>query len=223
MTTQVEKLTDIENELSGQGDNIQDVENGINTINSNLTGGSQKSQIVDSSGNTITIDEHTMAITNIMHEHHEIHEGNHYFICGFETLASDALADFVVQTPDTTTAVHMVFGVHSTSRLEFYLYESVDAGSDGSAVTPFNNNRNSTNTSSLVVSKNPTINSLGTLLYSQSKGLAGATPAGADSAGIVDRLKEILLKRNTKYLFRIKSKDNGNIVSYCGEWYENGV
>ena len=57
------------------------------------------------------------------------------------------------------------------------------------------------------------------MIFSSSKGKEGTNPSKADMEGLTTRDKEIILKQNTKYLFRIISRGDGNNVSYCGEWY----
>jgi len=154
-------------------------------------------------------------------EHKQIHLGRHFFICGFETENNNGTIIFIVVTPNSDIYTHMTFEIQGTSQTEIYIYEgSTYNPATGTAGTPLNNNRNSTTTSSLTVVKDPTITADGTLLFSQSKGLGGATPNAADSEGITRREREIILKKNTVYQFKIVSKDNTNIISYCGEWYE---
>lgn len=157
---------------------------------------------------------------SIHSEHHELHEGNHFYVSGFETVASAANVDFTVQTPDSNVHGHLLFAIEGTSQTEFRIYEGSSDDNDGTTTTPINNNRNSTNASIMTVQKNPNNVVLGTLIFSQSKGLAGTTPQRSDNEGVVERHNEIILKKNTKYLFRITSRDDGNIVSYVGEWYE---
>jgi len=84
-----------------------------------------------------------------------------------------------------------------------------------------NNNRNSSATSDLIIVSGATVITTGDLIFSQSKGLEGTTPSRATAEGIVSREREIILKQNTKYLFRMRSLGDGNIISSCGDWYEH--
>ena len=161
----------------------------------------------------IEIDSYTHSLSTIDEEHHQIHDGNHYFIATYETLGSEDSADFVVETPDSSTEAHMVFMVEGTDAVSIEVYESVDADSDGTVQTPYNSNRNSSNNSVLTIRKNPTVNDTGTLLFKQRSG-------GKNKIGITSRVNELVLKQNTKYLYRITSHAVGNIVTYIGEWYE---
>jgi len=208
---------------------LEELENDV-SVNSNSQ---LKTTTFDSSGNegqkiigidylagNSGIDRATETLQIITYEHHEIHAGSHFYICSFETLDDGDSADFAVTTPNTAKWAHMTFQVEGTSQTEFYIYEG-SAVTGGTATTPLNNDRNSANTSDLTIAKNPTVNTLGTMIYSQSKGLVGATPSKADSEGVVTREREIILKQNTTYIFRITSRQDDNIVSYCGEWYEH--
>lgn len=166
-----------------------------------------------------TTDALTGAVVTVEYEHHEIHESAHYYVSGFETESSASNVTFGVTSPDSIISIHMSFEVSAVSQLEMYIYEgSVFVG--GTAITPVNNNRNSTTTSTLVCAKDPAITDYGTLIYSQSSRLAGAPPAKADLTAMHDRNREIILKRNTKYTFVMVSRDDNNIVNYIGEWYE---
>jgi hypothetical protein len=166
-----------------------------------------------------TTDITTGAVITIEYEHYEIHEGDHYYISGFETEATGANVTFGILSPDSPIQCHVTIDVFGTSQTELYLYEgSVYVG--GVAVTPVNNNRNSATTSTLVIAKDPAITSYGTQIYRQSSGLAGVTPAKSDLNSLHDRNREIILKRNTAYTVVIVSRDDDNIISYIAEWYE---
>jgi hypothetical protein len=167
------------------------------------------------------IDKDSGAEVKISYEHHRIHTGNHFYICNFEVVNSDASIYFGVRTP-ADPVIHMTFVVSGSSQMEFYVYEDATF-TGGTNTIPLNNNRNNANTSSVVVRKNPTVagGATGTAIYAQSSGYAGATPQQSKSTdGIEKRDKELELKVSTDYIFQLKSKDDANILNYCGEWYE---
>jgi hypothetical protein len=165
-------------------------------------------------------DETTQCVKTIDFEHHEIHEGDHFSVTGFESVNSGASVNFVTQTPNTTKWTHMTFDVQGTSQTEIRVYEGA-TWSGGTSSSPINNNRNSATTSTLTVSYKPTVTASGTLIYSQSRGLKGATPAVADNVGNIVRTHELILKSGTSYLWAIKSADDSNVISYQGHWYEH--
>jgi len=166
------------------------------------------------------MDASTHTVQTIEYEHHEIHAGSHYFICGFETLADNAETNFAITTPNSEKETHMTFDIGGSSQTEILIYED-SAVTNGDPATPINNNRNSDNDSGLVIVKDPTVGTQGSLIYSSSSGKAGTNPSRADLSGLVARDREIILKNNATTIFRIISRDGDNVVSYCGEWYEH--
>lgn len=173
-----------------------------------------------SSAGTSVEDSSTGAIPTIDFFHKKIHSGDHFFVCSAETLASGSSAVFGCVTPNSTRWSHMMFECEGTTQTEMYIYED-STFTGGSVATPLNNNRNSVKTATLSVYKNPTVTNLGTQLFFQSKGLEAATPSKASNEGLFSREKEIILKQNTKYIFKFISRGADNILSYCGEWYEH--
>lgn len=176
--------------------------------------------ITDDDQDFLEMDDSTWALNTIDYAHHEVHAGSSFYVKMFETLADDATVNFSIKTSNTTKWAHMTWQVEGTSQTEMLVYEGAVV-EGGTATTPLNHNRNSATTASVAVSKNPTVTSYGTLIYSASHGKAGTTPAVADNLGNVKRELEIILKQNTQYMFLIISRDNDNIVSYDGEWYEH--
>jgi hypothetical protein len=176
-------------------------------------------KLIDGNNNIYEGDLLSGSLFQISLEHKRLHDGYHFEIGSFETLNNGASAVFGVTTPDTATYAHMTFKVDGTSQTELYIYEDSEY-TGGTATTAINNNRVSSNTSVLSIYKNPTVSSLGKLLFSQSKGLSGTNPTVADNEGIFERDKEIILNKNKKYIFKFISRDDSNIVSYIGNWYE---
>ena len=171
-------------------------------------------------GGILQLDNATWAVNAITYEHHEIHDGNHYYVCDASTVASGDSLDFQLTTPNTTKWLHMTFNIEGTQQTTIEIFEDANVDSDGNAVTAYNNDRNSANTTDLVlIQEGGTVNSVGTIIYTQTFGVAG-NPNRAKQ-GIDDRDKEIILKQNSTYRFVITSGGNGNVITYCGEWYEH--
>ena len=161
----------------------------------------------------LNADPKTNAFKGVDYEHAEIHAGDHYFFSGHEVEADTGTIEFIIVTPDTTKWAHMTFVIIGTEKLEVDVYEGASGISGGASVTPINNNRNSSNTSGLTVTKDPTsITGDGTLIDSYSVGSTG--PFG--QIGTAKRDKEIILKQNETYLFRITSNAADNDISYKG-------
>lgn len=174
------------------------------------------------------------AIQSIPFEHHEIHDGDHFFIEGWTTLSNGASGNFVVSSPAELSAhlVHMTFEVQAQSEIEVKVYKNPVVLVNGTVLTPVNNNQDIDTPSCMVsgycdggyITMNPTIVSKGTLLSKWRSGKAGATPTAGDVGTTIQRAeKELVLKRGTKYLWSVVSYDNTNVVSYRGTWYEHGA
>jgi hypothetical protein len=165
------------------------------------------------------VDKSTEAIYTVDYEHHEIHAGSHYMICGFTNLGANVTNQFSVAT-SAPKELHMSFAFKGTSKTEVYVYEGAEV-TGGVSVVAINNNRNSTNLSTAVILSQSVMTNAGTLIYSASSGAAGTTPSASDNLGFIERSREIIMKTNTTYLFRVVSRDTDNTISYCGEWYEH--
>ena len=192
---------------------------------SGVTHTSGTTQIYAGARGPMNLDTATNALVTITYEHHEIHDGSHYNIRGFSSpLASGARLSFGVAVPAGSKWPHLLFDVEGTTQTEVREYEGATL-SGGTLVTAYNNNRNSTNVSSLVIRSNPVISGTsptsGTLLASHSKGLAGTTPSKASAIGEIDRTDELILKSGTTYLYEIKSVGASNIIDYSATWYEH--
>jgi len=169
----------------------------------------------DPDGRPYSVDKSTWATTTIEYEHHEIHGGSHYYICDSVSLGNAASIDLTVQTPNTSKWAHMLFAAEGTGKIQLQIFEGSDYDADGVLTAPLNNNRNSDNSSSVILRANPTVNTDGSQIFNA---VVGANKI----AGSVTRSKEIILKQNTKYIFRITNGlTTANIVSWCGEWYEH--
>jgi len=165
------------------------------------------------------VDKSTLANVVISHEESCVHEGNFFSVTGYTTLAADGAIDFQVTTPNTSEWSHMMFNFNSTGAVVFTIYESAAVDADGAAVTPINNNRNSTNTSSLTIQTNGTVNTAGNAIYQQAWGYTN-TPSKS-VGGDLGAAQGIILKQNTTYRFYIDSNSADNIISYHGHWCEH--
>lgn len=163
----------------------------------------------------VRIDASTNSLQIVEYEHHEIHSGSHYFICGTQALSNGEVVDFTVVTPDTTEYAHMTFQIEGTGAISVAIHEGAVVNVAGSAVTAYNNNRNSANTTNLTIRTGDTFTGTGTVIY--------AVQTGANKiAGNVERSREIVLDRNNTYIFRITNQTAlANQLSYCAEWYEH--
>lgn len=165
-------------------------------------------------------DTATSTLQTIDYAHHEAHAGSHYYVSGYSTLGSGGTISFSVTTPDTTKWAHMLFNIAGSDVTTVTVYEGATGISGGTAIVPINNNRNSSNTSGLTVTVNPTVTAGTVIIDSYLFGDTGGGNA-ASAGGIAFRGDELILKQNTAYLWRIVSGAADNRVSYRGHWYEH--
>lgn len=166
--------------------------------------------------NRESIDESTGAVISIGHDVHQMHEGNHFYIEGCTTLASGDTLYVRLVTPNSTKRSHFLWDMSSSNILTTYLYEDASGGmTGGAAVTPLNNNRNSTDTSlNVITSGISTATDDGTLI---SQSCWGSRQAG----GSQNRRDELILKQNTTYLRKLISGANSNLVAFKAIWHEH--
>lgn len=168
-------------------------------------------------------DQVTAATIFVDYEHHELHEGDHYFVQDYVDLPISNVFDLQFTTANTSKWTHFIFGLDCEAETLWYIYEGVTITTPGTAVTPVNNNRNSTNTSGNTVASilNTSVSNAnsdtavaGATLLAQ--GIIGALRNG----GATERAREIILKQNTAYAFRAVATQAG-FVAFVAEWYEH--
>lgn len=172
----------------------------------------------------ISIDESTRAITTIEYEHHEIHGGSHFECINVVDLAINNVRDIQITTPNTTKWAHLIFTFDTEAETDWYLYENVTINTPGTGVTPFNNDRNSANTSDLtvaVIDNTSTANAnADTAVAAATELMHGIAGAGKKSGGGETRAQEIILKQNEDYTLRFIATAAG-YVDYNLQWYEH--
>jgi hypothetical protein len=170
-------------------------------------------------GLPLDIDKTTNAIININHTHHNIHEGAHYYVKSYDALDTSDVVNFCILTPNTTKWAHLLFSIQSTGETLVEIYEGTSFSADGSLITAVNNNRNSSNTSGLIIRKDPVTIVTGTKISESLFGLS--TSPVRNIGGDVRRDDELILKQNTTYIIKITSNSDGNNVDYRANWYEH--
>lgn len=162
----------------------------------------------------LSTDSSTNAVNTIDYAHHEIHGGSSFTADYTVELANGATIDILVVTPNTTKWAHMEYILMCELESEIKIYEGVTTSNDGTGLTEFN--RNSATAATTVVSYTPTVTDTGTLI--RTKHLGAGKTAGGESRD----LSEIILKQNTKYLYRITNATTSvNYITFILSWYEH--
>lgn len=157
------------------------------------------------------IDRASRANANMDLNHHEIHEGDHFFVAEYITLGNAAVGDFILEIGDKD--IHFVFAAWSDiAGFIVQTYEAITASADGTVIPFLNNCRPLKNKTTFgVLRYNPvTVGSIvGLIRLRNTKVGAGVTPSSR-VAGSVQRSDEVVLSKNTKYLLRITNLSTSN-------------
>jgi len=140
--------------------------------------------------------------------------GKLFYLESFTTLGNGASVNFSIEVPDKEVA--MFFHISSSSRIEIEKY----GDSDFTGIIPMiirNANENFGNSSRLNVFATTTLVSSGVLLWKKTQGVSASIDQGGDLASENFNI----LKRNSKHIYRLISRDTNNIVSYKLFWIEN--
>ena len=156
------------------------------------------------------------AFVTITFPHYETHEGDHFFTGAYTTLANGEVYDILYVTPNSTKYSHMIFEIETESESMFEYYEGATTSDDGTPLVMFNRNRNSNNTPTLTFTHSPAVVSTGDLIGRRIFG------SGKKIGGGIRDSNEIILKANTKYLFRVTNNvGTSNWYDWQFDWYEH--
>jgi len=152
-------------------------------------------------------------------EHHKVHEGDFYTLSDrFSGVLIVTPKAWLIRTPNTSMRFHCKMSLQSTSQAHAGFYENPTLFGSGTALTWYNNDRNSPNVTTMQGFKDPTVSGgqLGTQL--QLFDLA----AGLDKkvGGQARIPSEWILKQNEDYLLYVTVDANNASVSLDVEGYE---
>jgi len=165
---------------------------------------------------TILEDDVTKALVEMSYEHHKLHGGYLFSYTEASDIGNGANRDILIITPSTDDHTHMAMDISAESEADTKLYEGIGLTSNGISVTSYNRNRNSSNTPQTLLYHTPDGVSGGTLLFQKHFGSGKQFGGGSRDAN------EIILKQNTKYLYRVNNATTGNnFISVELNWYEH--
>jgi hypothetical protein len=161
-------------------------------------------------------DNKTKSTVTIDIEHARIHDGKHYFLSEYiQEVENAAHKYWLVEVADSDP--HVTAVINCTQGGKFSLFEGSTYTTTAAVVYAINNDRNNANdTATKFYSPNTTslysITTTGTAIF---VGNIGSQKEG----GILDRQREIILKKNTKYIVDFLSYAASNTVSVLFEYY----
>jgi len=166
-----------------------------------------------------TIDNARIAIDLV---HHEIHEGNYYSATVIDTDVDTAAPKYVrITAPNTAARIHFTGMVYATAAGLVEFYENPTLNAAGTAVTIFNNDRNSIKTATATVFYDTTTqapNNDGTRIDAGRVG--GAARPNFRIGGETARRNEWILKQAEDYILKFTpDADNTEFITVLS-WYE---
>jgi len=190
-----------------------------------LTDSSGRVTVLLSDGTTTaTVDADTGSLKTIDTAHHEVHEGE-FFHLGhfFSDVADTASADILIRV-GASKNLHINFRAVAGGACDVFLYEGTTVTSNGSpnygtAITPYDKNRETANTATGNYYYGPTIDAVGTELVRDL--LLGSTRPQSIIGGEVRSNSEWILKKGQTYLFRVTNGSGGALdIDIEIEFYE---
>lgn len=174
------------------------------------------SKIYDGS-NFALIDPVSKLLGTVEIEHFKVHSGTFYTCSDYATIGTGITKYWRFTAPNTTTRIHFKVSALCSSSSTTFFYENPTLNTTGTILTSYNNDRNSTNTTTFGIAKDPTIITAGTLLTVKPIGGNGGVyrSSGESRPG-----SEFILKQNTTYLLSILSGTADNTVGMTTEYYE---
>ena len=172
-------------------------------------------QLLDKNGSVAEFDNYYKCLVTVDMPHHQVHEGEAYFVDDYQT---GKTAVCYAMTVPAVGQYHFVWGFQASDAFSMNLFEGATLSASGAALTKYNSNRNSANTSALAVSTAPAISSPGTIIK---RAIINSGVGTADFGGSTREEQEINLKNSTTYLLSASGSSAG--VHLRMYWYETGT
>lgn len=164
------------------------------------------------------IDLLVKARANIPIEHHMVHKGKYFFVTDYDSDVDIATPKYWhIKSPNSTTRIHLVIMLTTDLAAVIEFFESPTTTDDGTQLTAYNADRNSTNTPTATFYYDPTVSADGTLLQ---KDRLGTDKPPSRLGGHIRNATEFILKQNTAYLVKISPESDNTKISLNIEFYE---
>jgi hypothetical protein len=164
----------------------------------------------------LPLDDRSGARVCIDYPHHEIHEGNHYTVAYSKTINSGSVSSIMITTSALSSGVVHLVAISESSLAGTWLFAEGTSASVGSALTVFNNNRISANTSGTVIVGSPTVTTVGTTLETH---VIGADSGASRTGGTAENRGEWILSASTSYIIQFTSSAASNPVNLMFSFY----
>lgn len=170
-------------------------------------------------------DRFAHARTVMDHEHRNIHEGMAFHATHRVTSLGNGANLWLLMACPAGCFPHItgLIFTFEAGDIDIVTFEGTTTSADGTVISSFNRNRNSSNTPDMVLTHTPTITDAGTQIHDR---LVPPTGSGVgNSEGIISPNlgEEWILKPATKYLIRVTNNSGGTIkLTLESLWYELG-
>jgi hypothetical protein len=173
--------------------------------------------LLDSNAPTwLPLDDHSGARITIDYPHHEIHAGKHYTVSYPKVINSGSVSSIVITTPASSVGVVHLIGLSESSLAGSWVLGEGASTSVGSALTAYNNNRISANTSGTVIVGSPSVTTVGTTLESH---VVGADSGPSRTGGTAENRGEWILAGSTSYILQYTSAAASNSTNLMFSFY----
>lgn len=163
-------------------------------------------------------DRYVHALTAINSTHRVIHDGMGFHATTRKTaLAAAASFDILLVSGALRPHLNGVLFSVTGGPCDIKTYEGTTTSADGTSITIFNRNRNSSTTAVATLFHTPTVTDVGTLIHDRL-----SPSAGKDTGNLTPTLgEEWVLALSTKYLVRITNNSGAPIdITMEALWYE---
>ena len=176
-----------------------------------------KTAIVDEVGNVAKVDSLGYLIA-VRVEHYKVHLGTFYTVTDYDADVDNASPKYWhIITPNTIIRIHIKIAVAVDAPGLIQFYENPTTTGNGTIITAYNNDRNSSNIATCVHYYDPTVSNDGTLIEAFRIGAGGKQKIGGDAR----QFAELILKQNEQYLIKFTPDSDNAEVTFNSQFYEN--
>ena len=179
-----------------------------------------------SAGVEILVDDSSTAIVTVDFPHHELHEGDFYYIKNF---ANDGPQSFLATTPGVGVVAHLQWDVVAEGEYDVLVYEDMTVSNSGVALIAQNANRNSLTGAVIPWFSGPTLDivtcippdelgdggACGELIWAGKVGVGKKTSASRMTG------YELMMEQGVSYWFQLEKIGVGALyIDWDFNWYE---
>ena len=166
----------------------------------------------------VPLDPLTLDLIQIEEPHAHIHEGVYFTCPDFATNIQIVSPKYWrIAAPNTSRRIHFIATISASAGCRIEFFEAPNINAAGTALSIFNNDRNSPNVATALAFKDTTVNSDGALIdVSKLGGNTVQTKIGGNSRTNI----EFILKQNTSYTIKVTADADGLTAALEMQWYE---